>query len=83
MLLKVKEEKEKLEKEKKQIKDERDSFKKKLLDLIKNKAGSNKQIKSNKRLMDFGSDSSEEESSAVFELSQSEIKYSDSEIKPN
>jgi hypothetical protein len=67
MLLKVKEDKEKLEKEKKQIKEERDLFKKKLLDLLKNKPNVGKQpTKSFRRLVDFGIDSSEEEGSAVF-----------------
>ena len=37
MLLKVKEDLQKMEKEKKQIKDERDLFKKKLLDFVKKK----------------------------------------------
>ncbi len=67
MLLKVKQDKEKLEKEKKQIKEERDSFKKKLLDMLKNKTNVGKQpTKSFRRLVDFGSESSEEEDSAVF-----------------
>ncbi len=66
MLLKVKQDKEKLEKEKKQIKEERDSFKKKLLDLLKNKPNVGKQpTKSFRRLVNFGSESSEEDS-AVF-----------------
>jgi hypothetical protein len=56
-----------LEKEKKKIKEERDSFKKKLLDLVKNSKNIGKQpTKSCRRIMDFASDSSEEEESAVF-----------------
>jgi hypothetical protein len=60
MLLKVKEDLTKMEKEKKQIKEERDLFKKKLLDFVKKKnldAKSNK--KNNKRRnMDFCDSSS-------------------------
>ena len=49
------------EKEKKQIKEERDSFKKKLLDLLKNNKNVGKRpTKSCRRLMNFGSESSEE-----------------------
>lgn len=72
MLLKVKEDLQKSENEKKQIKEQRDMFKKKLLEIIKNN-NSPKANKANNGLTDSESDESEEEISAVLELSQSEI----------